>query len=222
MTSFMISSVPAPMRWRRASRTGAADRGTRPCSRRRRGPGGTRRSSRFCDLGRSTSSPSRSRRRGTRPAGSARPRSRTQRACGLELGRRVGELVRDHLVVRDRSTERVPLARVRDRLVEDLLRVRRSILRRAGEALVLELPHRAARSPGRARRRSGWRAGTTHVVERDLRGVARAASRASSSLRDTDTPGSRGVDDEQRDAAVARAGIGLRDEREEVARGCRW
>ncbi len=85
------------------------------------------------------------------------------------------------------------------------------------ESLVLELPHLLRESlagleADEIRVRNG------HVVERDLGGVARAHAQL------LQRPGHRHtgqirVDEEQRDAAVPRAGLGLDDERQEVGPG---
>ena len=85
---------------------------------------------------------------------------------------------------------------------------------RAREPLVLQLPHQL-REP--LSRFEADEIGGRHrdVVERDLRGVDECMP-SFSSRRETRHARQRRVDDEQRHAVVARVGIGLGDEREEV------
>ncbi len=150
MTSFMISSVPPPMRCSRASRNARAHRrllevaGAAEHLQARVDEAVLHLRAvllRHRDLG--------DRILVVHDA----PRGRVeQRARRLELGRGVGELVRDHLVLGDRTAERRALARVRDRLVEHLRGVT-DARRRAREPLVLELPHQLREALARFERR---------------------------------------------------------------------
>ncbi len=114
--------------------------------------------------------------------------------------------------LRDRAAEGRALGGVLERAVEALLGAGHAA-RRADQALALELPHDVVEALALlAQQRVG---GHAHVLEGEQRGVRRVHAELLELLL-ADHPGRVHVDQEQREAVVARVGVGLGHEHDEV------
>ena len=143
------------------------------------------------------------------------PRGRVQqRARGGELGCRVGELVRDHLVLRDRAPERLALARVRDRVVEGLRR-RDPPTRPRPQSRSYCNCHISCWKPRPGSRPMRSAAGTA-TSSSAISAVSDACMPSFSSRRDTETPGSDVSTMNSETPWCPASAIGLGDQREEV------
>src|SRR5205085_8901525 len=112
----------------------------------------------------------------------------------------------------DRLAERLALATVVDRFVDDELHARAA--RDAGdEALGLEVLHQVHEALILLAEEISLR--DPHVLERELRGVARVVADLLQLLRDAEALRLR-RDEEERAAVRARFGVRLREERDEV------
>ena len=214
MTSFMISSVPPPMRCRRASRNARADRrllevaGAAEHLQARVDEAVLHLRAvllRHRDLGdRVLVVHHAPRGRVEQRRAPLRARSRRRRACARSPGAprsagRTSSRSRAYAIVSSSTCAAWPTRR-----------------RRAREPLVLQLPHQLREALARVRAPMRSACGTRDVVERDLRGVATSASRAS---RAGATPRRPGSDVSTMNSEMPRcpaSGSVLRDEREEV------
>ena len=213
MTSSMISSVPAPMRFSRMSRHDALDRRTPSCSRRRRGSGCTRRRPRRRCATRSSLAIEISR-TGYSPFCEA-PGGRVDQLAGrLDLRRHLGELVADDLELAD-LRGRTPVRSIAycERLLEAPLGAG-DAARRADQPLALELPHDVVEALAVLAEQRGRR--DADVLEREQRGVGRVHAELLAASSRGSTPGASIGDEEQREAVVAGVGVGLRDEHDHV------
>ena len=128
-------------------------------------------------------------------------------ARGFDLRRHVGELEIDRLMLDERLAEARPLARVGERRVERRAR-HADRLRRDADAPRLEIRERdpvaLAFAPEQIR------GGHPAVLEDDLRGVGGALAELLLDARD-DVARRRGLDEERRDALLARVLVGDRE-----------
>ena len=135
-----------------------------------------------------------------------------QRAARLDQRRHLGELVADHLEAADRAPERLALAGVAQRLLEAVLAPRRPRRAPSTSRSHWKLAMMSLKPPCELAEQVLLR--DEHVVERDQRGVGRVPAELLD-LRGL-VAGLVGVDEEERDAAVAALGRRLRGEHDEV------